>query len=171
VKKRRNYPKKQKEDRRVERERLKVRREREKERKAAERAELQRKEQEVKEATAAQKAVQLSQRGKRPGQRQRKRGLRTRLKVVVEVVSLHLPYLQNAPKHAVSTFQLDIQISRNNRKALFTTIPQISRDNTYCGWLYSLVFVGVHMMFGGASRRSGRVTDSYVRCTVTGTKN
>jgi hypothetical protein len=65
VKKRRNYPKKQKDDRRVERERLKVRREREKERKAAERAELQRKEQEVKEATAAQKAVQLSQRGKR----------------------------------------------------------------------------------------------------------
>jgi hypothetical protein len=41
------------------------------------------------------------------------------------VVSLHLPYLQNAPKHAVSTFQLDIQISQNNRKALFTTIPQI----------------------------------------------
>jgi hypothetical protein len=34
--------------------------------------------------------------------------LRALLKVVVEVVSLHLPHLQNAPKHAVSTSQLNI---------------------------------------------------------------
>jgi hypothetical protein len=47
------------------------------------------------------------------------------LKVVVEVVSLNLPHLQNAPEHAVSAFHLDIQISQNNCKALFTILLQI----------------------------------------------
>jgi transposase-like protein len=62
----------------------------------------------VDRTTLARRQVSREQPHKRLGQRQRKRALRALLKVVVEVVSLHLPYLQSAPKHAVSTSQLDI---------------------------------------------------------------
>jgi hypothetical protein len=161
------WTKEQKEDRRVECERSKVEREREKERKAAERAELQRKKQEAKEATAAQKAVQSSQSVKRAASQ--KAGSKAKKACIARAAEgsgggsepASAPPPKRTKTRSVNLPAQYLDKPKKSQSLVYhSTID--SHDNNYCGWLYSLIFVGGYMVFGGASRRSGRLIDSYV---------
>jgi hypothetical protein len=132
---------------------LKVKRKRKKERKAAERAALQRKKQEAKEPAVTQKAVKSSQRGRRSALQ--KSGLKAKKAQVVHTAKgssrgskpASAPPLKRT-KMCSANLPAQYLDQLKYLQGLVYYFNTSSRDNSYCGLLYSLIFVDRHMVFG-----------------------
>jgi hypothetical protein len=153
--------KKQKEEKRVAAAAAKEAKEKEKERKAAEGAELQRKKKEEKEAASTQKALQLSQRGKRKASPKSKpKAKRVRVEQPAEGSgSGEAPATPPPTKNTKTcTVKLPARFLNTTKylrcSVYYSTIKPC--DNSYCGWLRSLMlWVGIRC-WGGSPRRSAR---------------